>query len=302
MSIYVETRIRGDSETLWERTQVPDLHEQWDLRFTSITYLPRPDDRQPQRFRYATRIGLGLEIQGAGETVGQRDAADGQRASALKFWSNDPRSLIHEGSGYWKYIPTDDGIRFLTGYDYRVRFGLLGRLVDRLVFRPLMGWATAWSFDRLRLWIERGTSPATSRRIAVTYTLLRILVAFVWLYHGLVPKILVRHPSELELIARSGIGMDHAATWAMIVGVAELTLAGVILLWWRSRWPLVLTAVLMAAALLAAAATSPGVLTAAFNPVTLNLLVIGACVGAALLLPDIPSARRCMRRAPKEDT
>ena len=25
-----------------------------------------------------------------------------------------------------------------------------------------MGWATAWSFDRLRLWLEEGIDPATS--------------------------------------------------------------------------------------------------------------------------------------------
>ena len=72
----------------------------------------------------------------------------------LRFWSQDPKSLIREGSGYWKYVPHgDDGrtILFLTLYHYRVRFGALGRFLDRLLFRPLIGWATAWSFDRLRL-------------------------------------------------------------------------------------------------------------------------------------------------------
>jgi len=34
----------------------------------------------------------------------------------LKFSSGDPRSIIREGSGYWKYIPTPQGIRFLTWY------------------------------------------------------------------------------------------------------------------------------------------------------------------------------------------
>jgi hypothetical protein len=43
-------------------------------------------------------------------------------------------------------------VRFLTGYDYGTRFGLPGQVIDRLALRPLLGWATAWSFDRLRLW------------------------------------------------------------------------------------------------------------------------------------------------------
>ncbi len=48
---------------------------------------------------------------------------DLHRRSALRFWSHDPRSLILEGSGYWRYVPSVDGVRFLTSYDYRTRFG-----------------------------------------------------------------------------------------------------------------------------------------------------------------------------------
>ncbi len=150
MGIYVETRIRVPLDALWHHTQEPALHVRWDLRFTEIDYLPRPSEDEPQRFRYATRLGFGLAIAGEGESVGQRDLPDGSRSSALKFSSADWRSLIRQGGGYWKYVPTADGCRFLTWYDYQTRFGWAGRLVDRLCFRPLMGWATAWSFDRLR--------------------------------------------------------------------------------------------------------------------------------------------------------
>src|SRR4051812_30165854 len=92
-SIYVEARICGDMEELWKLTQVPDYHERWDLRFTQIEYLPRPDLSEPQRFRYTTRVGFGLKVAGEGESVGNKTAADGQRTSVLKFWSNQPLSL-----------------------------------------------------------------------------------------------------------------------------------------------------------------------------------------------------------------
>lgn len=36
-----------------------------------------------------------------------------------------------------------------------------------LLFRPLMRWGTAWSFDRLRLWPETGASPERSLRSAL---------------------------------------------------------------------------------------------------------------------------------------
>src|SRR4051794_30343663 len=108
MSIYVEIRICGPMEELWRLTQSPDLHARWDLRFTDIEYLQRPDESQPQQFLYATRVGFGLAIEGKGETVGQRDGATGERTSALKFWSDDPKSIIREGVGYWRYVPTVD--------------------------------------------------------------------------------------------------------------------------------------------------------------------------------------------------
>ncbi|MFF5495532.1 hypothetical protein [Streptomyces aquilus] len=156
--LYVEARIRADLDELWARTQEPSEHQRWDLRFTEIDYLPRAEG-EPQHFRYATRVLPGLTIAGTGVSAGEKERPDGTRTSALRFSSPHPLSLLAEGSGYWRYVPDGDGVRFLTGYDYRPRWGAFGACADRLLFRPLMGWATAWSFDRLRLWLERGITP-----------------------------------------------------------------------------------------------------------------------------------------------
>lgn len=161
-TVYVETHIHGSLEELWQKTQSPSLHERWDARFTSIEYLPQEQASQPQRFLYETRIGFGLAIRGEGESVADCRRPRGERISSLRFWSDDPKSLIRRGAGYWRYVPTGDGVRFITAYDYSVRFGVAGRLFDTWIFRPFLGWATAWSFDRLRLWIERGVPPAES--------------------------------------------------------------------------------------------------------------------------------------------
>jgi hypothetical protein len=161
--IQVETLIRAPLEEVWRVTQQPELHRRWDLRFSRIEYLPR-DEGEPQRFLYATRLGFGLELRGEGQSVGDKDARDGSRTSALTFGSDDRRSLIRCGSGYWRYVPVSEGTRFSTGYDYETRFGLPGRALDRLLFRPLLGWATAWSFDRLRLWLEDGVTPEAALR------------------------------------------------------------------------------------------------------------------------------------------
>src|SRR2546423_705319 len=95
-------------DSLWNATQSPDVHERWDLRFTEIRYLPRSTDMEPQRFLYATRVGFGVGITGEGESVGHADRG-GDRTSALRFWSDDRKSLIRKGSGYWRYAPSRGG-------------------------------------------------------------------------------------------------------------------------------------------------------------------------------------------------
>jgi hypothetical protein len=135
-AIYVETLIRADLAALWDRTQLPASHQRWDLRFHHIAYAPRGTGGT-QRFRYCLRPLPGLVIAGYGSTVGERDRPDGTRTSALRFASADRLSLIRSGSGYWRYIPCDAGIRFLTGYQYRPGWGRLGPAAD-LVFRPFL--------------------------------------------------------------------------------------------------------------------------------------------------------------------
>ncbi|MEV0623189.1 hypothetical protein AB0I81_58430 [Nonomuraea sp. NPDC050404] len=140
MRLYIETVIRADLEELWQATQDPALHQRWDLRFGRIQPLPSTG---PRRFRYST-----FGISGVGVSTGDRDSAGG-RTSALRFGSSHPLSPIRSGSGYWRYLPTESGVRFLTSYGYR----------PQVLPTRLMWWATAWSFDRLRLWLETGRTP-----------------------------------------------------------------------------------------------------------------------------------------------
>jgi hypothetical protein len=163
--LYIETTIRCEMAELWRLSQDPACHEQWDLRFTHIEFL------SPGRFTYSTTVLPGLTIGGTGVTVGERIRPDGTCTSALRFGTNHPLSMIKSGSGYWRYVPTGVGIRFLTGYDYRP-----GLAVADLLFRPLLGWATAWSFDRLRLWAERGITPGRSLANALAGLLSRVAV------------------------------------------------------------------------------------------------------------------------------
>ncbi|MER5431131.1 hypothetical protein [Streptomyces sp. NPDC002588] len=163
MRLYRETRIRADLDDVWARAQDPARRRRWDLRFTRIEHLPRAEG-EPQRFRFATRVLPFLTISGTGVSADDGERPDGTRTSALRFASPHPLSLPAEGRGYWRAVPDGDGVRLLTGCDYRTRWGVLGAPADRLLLRPLAGWATAWSLDRLRLWLERGITPERALR------------------------------------------------------------------------------------------------------------------------------------------
>lgn len=152
--IYVEIEIDADVERVWALTQDAAAHGRWDLRFSRITPVGAPE-HGANRFTYARAIPFHT-IVGAGISLGERTRPDGTRTSALRFTTDDALSPIRAGRGYWRYVPLDGGrTLFITGYDYTPGWG---RLLDQ-VARPLLGWATAWSFDRLRIWIERAEEP-----------------------------------------------------------------------------------------------------------------------------------------------
>jgi uncharacterized membrane protein YphA (DoxX/SURF4 family) len=296
--IYVEIEIQDDLDHVWLLTQDAAFHERWDLRFSRIHYLPRSSFAAPQQFLYETRIGFGLSIHGTGESIGQRASAAGDTTSSLKFASVDPKSLISEGSGYWRYVPMKSGLRFLTWYDYKVRFGTPGRFADRLVFRPLMGWATAWSFDRLRIWAETGLPPESALAFSLIHAVARLSLAIIWIWHGLVPKLLSQHIDERTMLAQAGLPVG-LLPW---IGGLEILFGALMLYGWNWRSIFLANIAFIVPVTAAVALNSPAYLTAAFNPVTLNLAMLALSLVGWLSSATLPSSRGCRRIAPKEQS
>jgi uncharacterized membrane protein len=296
--IYVESRLRVPMDRVWEATQDPDRHQRWDVRFGEIAYQPKVDGA-PQRFTYATTLLPGFRVAGTGESLGDRDRSDGTRWSGLKFWADDRRSIIEAGAGYWRYVPTEDGIRFLTRYDYRPRWGRVGELLDRTVVRPVFGWGTAWSFDRLRIWLEDGTSPEHQRNQALAHSVSVAGLAGVWIYQGLLPKLISVDPGETVLWMRAlGVSERAARRAVRVAGIGEIIAGVVTLRFARSRPLFIGTAAAMPLLALGAAKADPRSFTRAFNPGSLNWAMAALALSAALTNDGIPSGRRPLRSAP----
>lgn len=103
--------------------------------------------------------------------------------------------------------------------------------------------------------------------------LCRLTVAFVWIYHGLVPKLLGPHEDELAMNMALGLSAEQAHTLAYVAGAGEVAFGILVLGLWRSRWPLLLSAASMIGLLLFTLVFAPDLAAGAFNPVTTNLCV-----------------------------
>ncbi|HDX9610479.1 TPA: DoxX-like family protein [Bacillus toyonensis] len=292
--IYVATEMKTTIEKLWEYTQEPDRHTEWDARFTEISYLKKKEG-EPQKFLYKTKIGFGLEIAGEGESIGEIRKETGERISSLKFWTDNTLSLIRIGRGYWKYTPHKECIHFETQYDYDTRFGRIGNVIDSYMFRPLLGWATAWSFDALKLWLEKGLHPSLLIRRMMTYWLVCFLFAFVWIYQGIVPKIIFSHPEEVKMLSLL-IGSHESSVFILkMIGILEIIFGAIWLFPLPKRKIFIMHIVMLIAVTVAAGCTNIASFTEPFNPITLNLLLIGLSIVGYLNSFDLPSAKNCKR-------
>ncbi len=296
-AIYVESLIRAPIDRLWTATQEPEQHQRWDVRFGHITYLDHVDG-EPQQFTYATTIAPGVTIAGTGEALGDRSRPDGTRWSGLKFWAADRRSIIKSGAGYWRYIPTEDGVRFLTRYDYQPRWGHFGEIVDKAMFRPLFGWATAWSFDRLRLWLEDDVPPEQSRDRAITHATAVVGLVAVFAYQGLVPKVWKVDSDEVGIWHDLGLSHDVARRVVRAVGAVEAGFAVATMVRSDKRWPFVIAIAAMPTLAIGAARANRSILTKAFNPASLGVAVVALGGIALATRSGRPSGRRPRRHAP----
>ena len=119
-------------------------------------------------------------------------------------------------------------------------------------------------------------NPTFTREVAVIEvkpsTVAHWALAFVFLYHGLVPKLLFVHPSEVALVAAGPATGVAPELLVMLAGMAEVLWAAVIVVAWRARWPLYASAVALIGLFLGAAGLAPATLIAAFNPVSLTVV------------------------------
>lgn len=116
----------------------------------------------------------------------------------------------------------------------------------------------------------------------------RYSIAFVWIYQGLVPKLLGVHPDELQMGLALGLSAPQAQLLAYVGGVMEVLLGVVVLVFYQYRLPYIVTIGGLVGLWLLTVIFSPQFVVAAFNSTTVNVAVC-ALAGVALVELDNPN-------------
>ena len=124
-----------------------------------------------------------------------------------------------------------------------------------------------------------------AERLSAIHAVARVTLAAVFLWHGLVPKLIAHHADELALLRDAGLSADAAARTVTIVGWVEVAYGLALLALWRVRALFLPAAVAMVIITPGILANSPRFIPAAFTPVTLDLCVAVLAVAGWMAAP-----------------
>lgn len=128
--------------------------------------------------------------------------------------------------------------------------------------------------------LENEIASSSEKTLVHIHRIARIGVAATWIYHGLIPKVIFRDWSEMTLLHDLGVDIQFVPMLLQNMGYAEIAFGVLILTIWHGRWQLWATIGIMIGGLLSIAHHSPATFHAAFNPVSLNgLMLVLAVIG-----------------------
>jgi hypothetical protein len=119
--------------------------------------------------------------------------------------------------------------------------------------------------------LDPKTRAVNSADRRLIHAVARASLAGIWIYQGVVPKLLQPATSgELDLLRASHMFEGHEETVLPLVALGEIGFGLLLLLLWRQRLVLHVNNAVLVLLLIGAIVGMPALLGRAFNPVTLN--------------------------------
>jgi hypothetical protein len=114
--------------------------------------------------------------------------------------------------------------------------------------------------------------------------LIQITLAVLWIYQGLIPKILFQSSAEIGIWQTIGLELHLAKIAVALSGLVEIAFGCTFLIWQKAAFIHQLNILGLSGLLLLIMFTDPLQLTTAFNPVVMNIAMIALSMLAIQLL------------------
>ena len=124
----------------------------------------------------------------------------------------------------------------------------------------------------------------------------RSALGLVWLYEGLVPKLLFLRADELDLVRNWGIWWGSPLLTLQIMGVVQIAFGLWLLVGWYERAAVMLATLWMCGLIFLVAGGNPGMLTDPYGALIKDLCLI-ACAAAVWILAPMLSCPQVVRSA-----
>jgi uncharacterized membrane protein YphA (DoxX/SURF4 family) len=121
----------------------------------------------------------------------------------------------------------------------------------------------------------------------------RVALGVVWLYEGLVPKILFLRTDELNLVERSGIWWGSATLTLQVLGVLQIVFGLWLIVGWKERLAVAMATLWMCVLIVLVAAGNPAMLTDPYGALIKDLCLI-ACAMTVWMLSSLPNNIRSL--------
>ncbi len=133
-------------------------------------------------------------------------------------------------------------------------------------------------------------NPTTiTQRLLAAKRIARISLGLVWIYEGLVPKVLfaAHHPEQTELVLRSGLYWPDPTLTLFALGLLQAALGLVLVMGWLEKWAVAAATAWMGGLIFLVAQGRPDLMTDPFGALAKDACLIG-CAAVVWILAEIP--------------
>ena len=134
----------------------------------------------------------------------------------------------------------------------------------------------------------------TNTKLWITKMSARIALGLVWLYEGLVPKILFLRADEINLVRKSGLIWETPERTLFILGVAQIAFGLWLIAGWMERFAVITATLWMGILIILVAGGNPAMLTDPYGALVKDFCLIACAMTVWVLAPlaqEAPSLR-----------